>query len=493
MIIKSNQEEIQNYLSDSSNFKGNCEKVYFPENREQVSEILKEANEKCIPVTISGNGTGLAGGRVPKGGYVIATDKLNSIIEIDKNNLTTTVESGVILDDLLKELKSIGCLYPPDPTETNCFIGGTIATNASGAKTFKYGSTRNYVLELEVVLPTGDIVYLERGMYHANEYSLSIKTIDGKEITIEIPQFEMPNTKNASGYFCENGMDAIDLFIGSEGTLGVITKAVLKTLKEPEDLLSCVAFFPTIEDGLSFVKEARELSYISRTEQNKNDLDARALEFFDKNALTFIKDNFPQVDSNAACAVWFEQELTKDNADKLTEFWFELIVKHNGDDDSIWAGMDATDREKIRAFRHALPETVNEYIAQNNFRKLGTDVAVPHKEFDTFYQLCTSSVDEAGLHYVVYGHFGDSHMHLNMLPKTDEEWKKGKDLYQYICVEAVKRGGTVSAEHGIGKMKTDYLKMMYGEEVIQQMAKLKKSLDPKMILGRGNMIDESLL
>jgi D-lactate dehydrogenase (cytochrome) len=148
MIIKTRSDEIENFLSDASNYKGFCEAVYFPENINDVAQILKEANNKKLPVTISGNGTGLTGARVPEGGIVISTDKLNKIIEIDEDKMYAIAEPGVLLSDLLSTLKGKKLLYPPDPTENDCYLGGTISTNASGEKTFKYGPTRTYILEL---------------------------------------------------------------------------------------------------------------------------------------------------------------------------------------------------------------------------------------------------------------------------------------------------------------------------------------------------------
>ncbi len=150
MIIKTEQDEIQNYLIDASNTKGFCEAVYIPENVSEMAGIIKEANEKKHSVTISGNGTGLTGARVPKGGIVISTEKLNKIIEINLEEKFALVEPGVLLSELQDAVNSKGLLYPPDPTERNCFVGGTVATNASGARTFKYGPTRNYVEELEI-------------------------------------------------------------------------------------------------------------------------------------------------------------------------------------------------------------------------------------------------------------------------------------------------------------------------------------------------------
>lgn len=489
MIIKSAQEEIQNYLVDASNFRGNCDAVYLPENAEEITEILKIVNVSKTKVTVAGNHTGLTGSGIPKDGIVISTDKLNRIVEINTKENYAVVEPAVLLKDFQNELKPLGFFYPPDPTETNCFIGGTIATNASGAKTFKYGATRNFVLELEIILADGEKLQLKRGEVFAEKNFLQLQTENGNILSLQLPNYKMPKVKNASGYFVCETMDAIDLFIGSEGTLGVITKVKLKILPLPFGVLSCVAFFPEEKDGLAFVEEARALSYSSRIANSAESIDARALEFFDSHALEFLRKDYPQVDEKAACAVWFEQELTVQNEDSAAELWLELIMKQSGDVDNVWIGMDEKDKTLLHEFRHAISSKVNEYISKNNLRKLGTDVAVPDETFNNYYSYCKSLVEKESLDYVAYGHFGNSHLHLNMLPKNEEEFQKGKMIYKMICQKAVELGGTVSAEHGIGKSKRDYLLMMYGEEAIQEMIKLKQVFDPNMILGSGNLFE----
>ena len=211
MIIKTNPDEFENFVVDASNFKGNCEAVYFPENVEEIVSIIKEANKNKTKVTVAGNRTGLTGACVPQNGIVIATDKLNKILEINSKEFYAVVEPAVLLSDFQKELKQQKLFYPPDPTETNCYIGGTVATNASGAKTFKYGPTRDYVIGLQVVLPDGEVIDLERGKQKANGYDLTLTTQSGKNISLQIPDYTFPAVKNASGYFVKKDMDAIDL------------------------------------------------------------------------------------------------------------------------------------------------------------------------------------------------------------------------------------------------------------------------------------------
>jgi D-lactate dehydrogenase (cytochrome) len=493
MIIKTSPDEIQNFIVDASNTKGFCEAVYFPENKEGIIEILKKTNTGKTPVTISGNHTGLTGAGVPRGGIVISTEKLSKILEINTEENFALVQPGVILADFLKEIKSKNRLYPPDPTEDNCFIGGTVATNASGAKTFKYGPTRNYVLDLEIILADGEILKLKRGENKAEEYNLKLETESGKEISIDLPDFEMPDTKNTSGYFCKKNMDAIDLFIGSEGTLGVISEIKVKLLPAPEKLLSCVIFFDDEKNALGFISKARELSYKSRDIHQNKIIDALALEYFDEGALKFLSEDFQQVPGNAKAAIWFEQEINKENEDPVFEEWMELISEFSGAEESAWFALSEKDKKNIKEFRHAVSWKINEYMAGKGFRKLGTDVAVPHAKFEELYFYAKKEVAAAGLKFVNYGHFGDAHMHLNMLPESGEQFELGKKLYGIICKKAVELGGTVSAEHGIGKNKTSYLLEMYGEKNIKKMAEIKKKLDPNLILGSGNIFKENIL
>lgn len=484
MVVKKNTEEILDYLSDASNFKGNCDTVYLPESNKDFTEILTEAHRNKTRITISGKRTGLTGSAIPEDGSIISLEKMNRIIEINKSEKYAIVEPGVLLSALQNEVKRENLFYPPDPTETNCSMGGNISTNASGAGTFKYGSTRDYVLELEIILASGELLNIKRNEIFANDYSMVLPSTD--ELKIEIPRLKMPLVKNAAGYFCKKSMDAIDLFIGSEGTLGIISKAKLRLLEQPEKLISCVAFFDDESNGLEFIKTAREQSYLNKEKIKEHGINARALEFFDKNALYFLTEDFPQVFS-AGCAVWFAQEVNSKNEEVIMEEWLKLIVGNNGSDEKIWMAIDVKDHERIKEFRHAISYKVNEYIAGNNFRKLGTDSAVPHNDFKNYYYFSKELVEDSKLDYVIYGHFGDSHIHLNMLPKNDLEFNTGKNIYKTLCQEAVRLGGTVSAEHGIGKTKREYLKFMYNESEINQMFKLKKQLDPALILSPGNI------
>ena len=507
MQIKTENNELENYLTDASNLQGGrADKLFIPETREEIAEILKEANEKNIGVTVSGARTGTVGGAIPFGGYLISLEKFNRIKETNAEEKSATLGSGVILNDLQKAVETKNLFYPPDPTEWSCQIGGTIATNASGARSFKYGATRNYIQRLKIVLANGDFLNLKRGEIFADNGFIELTTENGNRIKAKLPTYEQPNVrKNTSGYFSAANMDAIDLFVGSEGTLGIITEIELKLLEKPEGFLSGIIFFKDEKDLLNFTNEAKEISFQTRELQLtppaienpkskiQNPIDAAVLEYFDGNSLKFISEKFPETPENMAGAIFFEQETNSENEDELFEQWNILLEKHNAETEKSWFTTNEQDNAKMREFRHALPVSVNERIVKFRQRKIGTDMAVPDDRFASFLRFYKQKLDESTLDYVIFGHIGDNHLHANILPKNETEAQKAKHLYGRFIAQAVMLGGTVSAEHGIGKLKSKYLQVMYGERFLSEMAELKKAFDPNGILGRGNMFDEKFL
>ena len=477
MLIKSS-DEIQSYLSDASFIRnGYADRVVFPESIEEVSEILVAANRDLVPVTVSGAGTGTVGGRVAFGGIVLATDKLNRIKSIVGEEGYAVVEAGVILSDLQRAVDQEGLLYPPDPTERGCFIGGTVATNASGARTFKYGPTRNYIRRLKIVLASGEVVDLRRGEVRAD----AAGRIRVGGIEVKLPSYRMPVTrKNASGYFVVPEMDAVDLFIGSEGTLGVICEVETKLLPKPEGLISGVVFFADEADVLALVASVRAYG------------DARALEFFDRESLRFLREKYPTIPDEAVGAVFFEQEITESSEEPVLNEWLRLLDQHHALADS-WFATNEQDQAKLREFRHQLPVLMNEWFARYNQRKVSTDMAVPDEAFPGLFDLYRNTLRDSGLRYTIFGHIGDNHVHVNILPRDDNEGVHARELYVQFLKYAAGVGGTLSAEHGVGKLKRDYLRLFYTDDQLREMAAVKRAFDPNGILGRGNIFSEELL
>lgn len=488
MIIKTDPNEFQNYLADAANYKGQCEKIFLPECEEEIIDIIKQANVDKTLITISGNRTGLTGAAVPEGGYVLSIEKLNKILEINVEEKFARIQPAVMLGDFQTEVEKLKLFYPPDPTEKNCFVGATVATNSSGAKSFKYGATRNYIIGLRIILPDGEILEIERGNIFAKNNLIEFSTQSGKHFSFKLPNYNMPTVKNAAGYYSKSNMDLIDIFIGSEGTLGIITELKLRLLSLPEKILSCVVFFESDLDALGFIQKARDISYKNRKANSITDIDALGLEFFDGGSLSFLSSSFPEIPQIAKAAVWFEQEAVDEIEESLMEKWVELISEFNGDLDNSWFAFNEKEREKLKTFRHAVSWKVNEYIAQKGFHKVGTDIAVTDENVLVFFDFIKAIMEQNSMPHIIYGHLGNSHFHVNMLPENQELFLTAKSIYLQLCRKAVELGGTVSAEHGIGKLKRPYFELMYNDYELKEMAKLKKSFDPNLILNFGNII-----
>ena len=222
-------------------------------------------------------------------------------------------------------------------------------------------------------------------------------------------------------------------------------------------------------------------------------LDARALEYFDRESLNFLRQKYKTVPEQATGAIFFEQETAPPTEDELMNQWLSLLEAHHALTDQSWFATNEQDQAKLREFRHALPVLMNEWFAQHNQRKVSTDMGVPDNAFAGMLRFYQDNLRNGDLHYTIFGHIGDNHVHVNILPRNDNEADKAWAIYRRFIRRAVEVGGTISAEHGIGKLKHEYLRELYGEAHLREMAALKRAFDPAGILGRGNMFAEELL
>jgi FAD/FMN-containing dehydrogenase len=441
----------ERYLEDASGFRGTADRVIIPTGEPELCAALSEANASSTPVTIAGAGTGLTGARVPRGGWVISLEKFTRL-EIHPGY--AIAGAGVALSELHAAAQRSGQFYPPDPTETSASIGGTIATNASGSRSFRYGATRRWVERLRVVFADGTVREFARG-----------EGIDFDPGTIPLPNV----TKNTAGYLLRPGMDWIDLFAGSEGTLGVIAEARLKLLPAPKDVFGGVVFFAGDEAAVDAVESWRESA------------PARMLEYFDAASLDLLRTRFTEIPGGARAAILFEQELAGDN-DPEVDAWASRVETAKALGEESWFAMSAADRERFRRFRHALPELVNETVRRNGALKMGSDFAVPlqrSREMLAFYKQRLESKYPG--RYVIFGHIGDAHVHVNVFSGD------AAPLLEEFARHAVALGGTVSAEHGLGKRKAGYLRLQYSPGEIEKMRAVKRRLDPSNILGQGTL------
>ena len=379
---------------------------------------------------------------------------------------------------------------------------------------------------LKIVLATGEMFDIRRGELRADENGRLGSPLPGRVIEARLPTYRMPAVrKHASGYFVAPGMDVIDLFIGSEGTLAVIVEVEVRLLPKPQGLLSGIVFFDSESALLAFVSEVRERSLANRgpgptvreglirrgtsptvregssdslrsptvREGNLGQLDARALEYFDVESLRFLRQKYETVPEQAIGAIFFEQETTAATEDSLMNGWLGLLEQHQAMTDESWFAINEVDQTRLREFRHALPVLMNEWFARHNQRKVSTDMAVPDEAFAGMLRFYQEALRGGDLRYTIFGHIGDNHVHVNILPRNDAEATKAWDIYRKFIRRAVEVGGTISAEHGIGKLKREYLVELYGEDHLREMAALKRAFDPAGILGRGNIFSETFL
>ncbi|MCM8821087.1 MAG: FAD-binding oxidoreductase, partial [Candidatus Omnitrophica bacterium] len=351
------------------------------------------------------------------------------------------------------------------------FIGGNIATNASGEYSFRFGPTRRYVKKIRMVLTNGDTLEIKRGsIYEKNGM------IDYGAFKVPLPSYRTPTVKCSAGYFSQEGMDGIDLVIGSEGTLGVITEVKVSLIDALPPRFIVIVFLKD-EEGIPFiVKEIKKMCGEALF----------SLEFFDSGSLEFLKSDFPAI-PESTCAIYVE---SVSNTEEM-ERWLDIAERYNAVD--TWLAEDSKNYEKLIDFRHRLPENINAYFKKIGIVKVAMDIAVGEENFSEMYGFYRDMMKKEKIHSILFGHIGENHLHFNLFPASDEEKIRAKEIYEICVRKAISLGGTVAAEHGIGKIKHKWLEIMYGREGLKEMAGIKKIFDPYCILGLDNIFPKVLL
>ncbi len=515
------EKEHEEYLKDESRSVGYAQYISFPKNEDEIKLAIKKAEEMDIPLTVQGARTGISAGAVPEGGLVLNLSKMDQVTGMrfcpEEQAFFLTCQPGIVLSTLREKIQnkdfptagwteeslaayelfndSQEWFFPPDPTETSATIGGMIACNASGARTFHYGPTRDYINALSLITADGSSLRLKRGENTAEGSRYTLTMENGKKRQGTFPGYSWPKIKNASGYYADKNMDLIDLFIGSEGTLGIVSEAELRLSPAPGEMWSMTAFFEDEESAVNFVIRLREERFPEAV--------VAAIEYFNVHALNLLREqrktpafeSIPEISPEYHTAIYFE--LHGEDEEAVSEAMMQtcdILIEEGGDDEMTWIAVNEKEMEKLHFFRHATPEAVNLCIDERRkespgLTKLGTDMAVPDCKLKEVIQLYSQSLKETDLEWVMFGHIGDNHIHVNILPNTMEEYEKGKAIYQNWAKEVIAMGGTVSAEHGIGKLKKSFLKDMYGEEGIEAMKAVKKEFDPQERLNKGCLFE----
>ena len=424
------------------------EAVLVASSAEEIAAVMKVCNENRIPVTPRGAGTGLVGGCVPVyGGIVIDTTKMNKILDYDLENFNVTIQPGVLLQDLADDCLRQGMLYPPDPGQKFATVGGNVATNAGGMRAVKYGATRDYVLSMEVVLPTG-----------------------------EITRFGASVSKTSTGYSLMN------LLIGSEGTLGIITQLTLKIIPAPKTTISLVVPFEDLDAAISTVPKIKMAN-----------LDPQALEFMEREIVLaserFVGHAvFPQEIGGKEVGAYLLLTFDGEDEDEVmarVERTAELTIENGAMEDMIIADSPAQ-KKAVWAARSSFLEAIEVETKLLD----ECDVVVPVNRIAEFLAFANRLGEEHGLTIRSFGHAGDGNLHIyqcsNDLP--EEEFKRRVDVYfEALYEQAVACGGLVSGEHGIGRGKIPYLRQSVGEVNMALMEGIKKVFDPNLILNPGKV------
>lgn len=494
-------QDFPDYLRDESRRPGWAESISFPASAGDIADQLAFARSKREPITIQGARTGITAGAVPEGGHILSLSRMTAIrFTRNEEGPSIVAQPGLSLAELrtaVREETGGKWFFPPDPTETSASVGGMIACNASGARSFHYGPFRRYVTALQVMLFDGSTFLLRRGTNQASKRRFRITADSGRAITGLLPSYQVPAVKNASGYYVRDGMDLVDLIVGSEGTLGVVYEAELRLVPIPSVQFGFLACLPSEKAALQMVRRVRDQA---RARPDGGGL--VAIEFFDHSALALVAGEPAAAELGLhdcrGPAVYVEYHGEGD--DFLESRASELgrrLEESGADLDNAWLATSEKEMERLKAFRHAVPEAVNRIIGERKktapeITKLGTDLAVPDDHLDEIMTLYREGLERLGLQHLIFGHIGDNHVHVNILPKSAEEYEKGRELYREWTRRAVRMGGTVSAEHGIGKLKREMLEEMYGPEAIEEMRQLKRCFDPLGLLNRGNLFKEPI-
>jgi FAD/FMN-containing dehydrogenase len=471
MLRKTDPLEIASYLKDASNKPdGFASAVVIPENETELRQFLKENTEA---ITLSGAGTGLTAGRTPQGGVVVSMERFLRLLI--REDACVEAGAGVTLKDLQNQLQNTSWFYPPNPTENLASLGGNFATNASGSRSYKFGVTRDYVQKADILLSDGRKCVVSRG----DRICSPLKLDDGSTIVFPQVSYLSPQCKNATGFFVRPNMDWLDLFIGSGGTLGIVTEITLKTAPKPNHFLSGILFFDEDESLWKLVRKFKEADI--------EGISPCSLEYFDFYSLEMLRSRFETIPDRARAALFFEQDIYGDDVyDNFVERWFDFLESEGVNLDDSWISQNERDVEKFHDFRHALPSLVNEELSRNNSVKVGTDMAAPFEYFEDMMRFYKRELSASNVKYVVFGHIGDNHLHINFFPEKNTKGKIAA-LYQCMVNQVLAWGGTISAEHGIGKLKKQYFHQMAGEQGLADMKIIKSVFDSKGLLGQGNM------
>ena len=513
------------FLEDAAHFPGGfASGICTPTSEGEVAALVR-ASASVLPI---GAQSSLTGGATPRGDVLLSTSHLNRVLASGDDWIR--VEAGVTLVELDAALAALGKHYPPVPTFTGAFVGGCISTNAAGAATFKYGTTREWVRALTVVLANGDVLDVERGRTKAHADGYFEIVLSDRTARVPVPRYRLPEVpKVSAGYFAAPGMDLIDLFIGSEGTLGVITEATLRVL--PARPAVCLAFVPFDDRAaaLAFVTRLREAARETWRTRDPRGMDVSAIEHMDARCLALLREDGADraygvaIPAGSVMALLITLELPPDtrgsaeaSPDTAARAFDEIgrarevdapdtplvrlcrALDEAGVLDRVEIAVpgDAAREHQLLALREAVPAGVNARVGRARqldarIAKTAADMIVPFDRLGELLAIYDEEFRARGLDAAVWGHISDGNLHPNVIPRSMEEVESGKAAILTFGREVIRLGGSPLAEHGVGRnpVKQQLLLELYGREGVDEMRAVKRALDPHFKLAPGVLFE----
>jgi D-lactate dehydrogenase (cytochrome) len=507
----SDPEELDAFRTDAARVPGgHTPEVCFPESEAAVAAVLASAGR----VLVVGAQSSLTGGATPHGETLLSTARLRAIGAPAPDHVI--VDPGVVLAELARELAARGQCYPPLPTYDGATVGGTVATNAAGAATFKHGATRAWVRGLTVVLAAGGVLEITRGEVTASPSGhFEIIALDGRPHRVEVPTYRMPAVRKlAAGYFAAPGMDLIDLFIGAEGTLGVVTSIELGVLAPPPAWF--VGLVPCRDEAtaLALADELRRAA--APTRRPGDGIDVAAIEYLDARSLALVRaDGVADrlgltLPPSTHTALLFQVDLAPEvsaahvaaeiarvddpTCDTMLVRLCRLLDRHGGLTTTIPAlPGEVARRDALFALRESVPQAVNRRITEAQrtidpaLSKSGGDVIVPVERLGELLARTHTILDDLELDHAVWGHLSDGNLHPNVLPRRAGDGARAHAAQLAIGTAAIALGGSPLSEHGVGRnpVKQELLRRLYGDAGIRAMRAVKRALDPRRVLAPG--------
>ncbi|MFL3027536.1 MAG: FAD-binding oxidoreductase [Candidatus Neomarinimicrobiota bacterium] len=479
---------IKPYFKDWSNMEGFADLLVRPKNNIECAIILKTCYTCNILLTVSAGKTNLTGSATPRGGVILSTSLMTEPnIKLDLNNKDASSPVGIPLETFrnkVLELSNHALYYPADPTSRNdAFVGGTLSTNASGFVPGEKGATRYWVKEIEFLLPNGDLIDIKRGQYISNNGVFTLE-YDDKSIQLTIPTYKRPKIKNASGLYSDvNGkVDLIDLIIGSEGILGIITSCRLGLDNNPKNKL---------ELFISLQNESEAIHFHDFLNNYLNDdlSQITAMEYFGYNSQNYMNHKEFLFSNEDDVGIYLQIPIYNESMDSKIEEWTKIFQSFNAeiDLDKIIVLNDPGNWNKFFEARHSIPDNALTKTQRLGGVSIITDTIVPKDKFRLYLEKVHTKLKKSNIEYLLFGHLGDCHLHFHLIPTKKQE-KESLKIYDYLIDLSSKLGGVYSAEHGTGKRKRNDFKKCYGTEAVEMVKKLKNTIDPNNYLNRGNLI-----